>query len=104
MQEDKTLIGKQIEVRGWVRTVRAQKTFAFLEVNDGSSLAGLQVVISEDAEGHSLVQDGQISTGCSVAASGELVESPGGKQTIELKASTLKLIGVALTRPLHLSR
>eukprot|EP00892_Ulva_mutabilis_P007782 jgi/Ulvmu1/5376/UM022_0171.1 len=93
IKENKALVGESIEVRGWVRTVRAQKTFAFLEVNDGSSLAGLQVVVAEDAEGHSLVRDGAITTGCSVAAFGELVESPGGKQAVELKASTLRLIG-----------
>lgn len=93
VQENKALVGEQIEVRGWVRTVRAQKTFAFLEVNDGSSLAGLQVVVADDADGHALVQDGQVTTGCSVAAFGELVESPGGKQAIELKASSLRLIG-----------
>lgn len=74
--------------------MRSQKTFAFLEVNDGSSLSGLQVVVGDDAEGHSLIQDGQVTTGCSIAAFGELVESPGGKQAIELKASSLNLIGM----------
>lgn len=37
------LIGKTVTVKGWVRTIRYQKTFAFIEVNDGSSLAGVQV-------------------------------------------------------------
>lgn len=51
-------------------------------------------MVSDDAEGHSLIEDGQVTTGCSIAAFGQLVESPGGKQAIELKASNLKLIGV----------
>ena len=38
-------IGKTYEVRGWVRTVRDQKTFAFVDINDGSTLAGLQAVL-----------------------------------------------------------
>ena len=36
-------LGESVTVKGWVRTVRQQKTFAFIEVNDGSSLKGLQV-------------------------------------------------------------
>jgi aspartyl/asparaginyl-tRNA synthetase len=93
MQENQSLVGKQIEIKGWVRTLRAQKTFAFLEVNDGSSVGGLQVILSTDAEGYSLVEDGLITTGCSVVATGELVESPGGKQALELNAASLHLIG-----------
>jgi asparaginyl-tRNA synthetase len=93
MQENRSLVGKQVEVKGWVRTVRAQKTVAFLEVNDGSSVGGLQVILNTDAEGYTLVDDGLITTGCSVTATGELVESPGGKQALELKASSLTLIG-----------
>lgn len=96
MQENTSLVGQHVEVKGWVRTVRAQKTFTFLEVNDGSSVGGLQVILHTDAEGHKFVDDGLITTGCSVAASGELVESPGGKQALELKASSLELIGMAL--------
>lgn len=96
LQENQTLVGKKVEVKGWVRTIRAQKTFAFLEVNDGSSVTGLQVILNTDATGYNLVDDGLISTGCSVTATGELVESPGGKQALELKASSLQLIGVLL--------
>lgn len=105
MQGNQSLVGKQVEVKGWVRTVRAQKTFTFLEVNDGSSVAGLQIILNTDAAGHALVDDGLITTGCSVAAMGELVESPGGKQALELKASSLELIGVCTQQthpPSHL--
>jgi len=49
--EGKSNIGKTYEVRGWVRTARDQKTFAFLEINDGSTLVGLQAVIQSDVEG-----------------------------------------------------
>jgi aspartyl/asparaginyl-tRNA synthetase len=38
-----------VSIKGWVRTVRKQKTLAFVEVNDGSSLAGIQCVLSFDA-------------------------------------------------------
>lgn len=56
-------------------------------------MTGLQVVISENTEGYDLIQNGRITTGCSVAAAGNLVESPGGKQVLELKATQLRLIG-----------
>ena len=92
-QQGAAQIGKQVEIKGWVRTLRAQKTFAFVEIYDGSCMAGLQVVVNDSVAGYDLVGDGSISTGCSVAASGELVESLGGKQTVELKASSLRLIG-----------
>jgi asparaginyl-tRNA synthetase len=93
LQDNTDLIGTEVEVKGWVRTVRAQKAFTFLEVNDGSSLGGLQVILSTDSDGYSLVEDGQLTTGCSVTARGELVESPGGKQALELKATSLTLLG-----------
>ena len=38
-----------VTVKGWVRTVRKQKTLAFVEVNDGSNLAGIQCVAAFDA-------------------------------------------------------
>lgn len=40
---DDTLLGKTVAVKGWVRTKRDQKTFSFVEVNDGSCMKGVQV-------------------------------------------------------------
>lgn len=40
---DDTLLGKSVVVKGWVRTKRDQKTFSFVEVNDGSCMKGVQV-------------------------------------------------------------
>jgi asparaginyl-tRNA synthetase len=77
--------GDEVTLYGWVRTVRNQKAFSFIEVNDGSTLANLQVVVDGTAEG--------ISTGTSIAAKGHLVESPGKNQSLELKASEIKVIG-----------
>lgn len=74
--------------------MRAQKAFAFMDVNDGSGISGIQVVLSESAEGYHFIEAGKITTGCSVKATGALVRSPGGKQAMELKAHTLELIGM----------
>lgn len=83
----KDLLGKTTTVCGWVRTVRDQKTFAFVEVNDGSTLASLQVIIRSDQ----LVPE--LTTGASVSVTGELVESPGKNQAFELRASSLQVYG-----------
>lgn len=81
-----------VEVRGWVRTVRALKEFAFLEVNDGSALANLQVVINADVPNYTDTVK-QLSTGASVMVTGTLVESPAKGQRIELKAETVTVVG-----------
>ncbi|KAK3259052.1 hypothetical protein CYMTET_31932 [Cymbomonas tetramitiformis] len=101
-----SFVGEEVTVRGWVRTIRNQKTFAFMEVNDGSTLVGLQGVIQSDASGYDLVSDGAISTGAAVCMKGKVVQSPGGKQAIEVAVDTLELIGAcdSATYPLQKKR
>ena len=71
-------MGDTVQVRGWVRTVRAQKDLSFVEVNDGSSLSGIQAVVTADADGADLLADGAVSTGAAVMFEGIVVEYPGG--------------------------
>lgn len=52
------------------------------QVSDGSSLAGLQVVVNAGVGGHQDLAEGRITTGAAVVAKGELVKSPGGKQSV----------------------
>jgi len=79
-------------VHGWVRTVRDQKSFAFIEVNDGSTLGNLQVIADAHIKGYAeALKD--LTTGASIIASGELVESPGKNQAVELRASEIRVIG-----------
>lgn len=78
-------IGDKVTVHGWIRTVRDQKTFTFIELNDGSTLGNLQIVVD------GTVAD--LATGASLIASGHLVESPGKNQALELRASEVKVIG-----------
>jgi asparaginyl-tRNA synthetase len=82
-----------IRVMGWVRTRRDAKGFSFLEINDGSCLTNLQVVVDEGVEGHDLLPE--LGTGASVAVSGELVPSPGKGQRFEVHAKKLELLGPA---------
>lgn len=82
------------DVYGWVRTKRDSKTVCFLELNDGSSLAGLQIVIDKEGTNLQSVID-RIQTGASVKATGKLVASPGQNQSVELSCTALQLIGEA---------
>ncbi|MHC5756779.1 asparagine--tRNA ligase [Nostoc sp.] len=81
-------------VQGWVRTKRESKGFAFIEVNDGSSLANLQVVINQDLPDYEAILK-KLNTGAAVEATGVLVASLGKGQRIELKAETVKVYGEA---------
>lgn len=83
------LIGQQIKICGWVRSLRDQKNFAFIEVNDGSTLSGLQVVADESFR--SLYD--KLTTGSSASFEGQLVQSPGHKQKWELKAAKIQIFG-----------
>lgn len=87
-------INETVTIKGWVRTKREQKEFSFIEVNDGSSMAGLQAVVNQDIPGYTETIK-RISTGASVEISGVLVESPAKGQRIELKAESLIVYGEA---------
>jgi asparaginyl-tRNA synthetase len=94
-----------VTVKGWVRTKREQKDFSFVEVNDGSSLAGLQAVLNHDIPGYSEAIK-RLNTGASVEIAGRLVESPAKGQRIELKATSITVYGEAdpATYPLQKKR
>ncbi|MBP0017363.1 MAG: asparagine--tRNA ligase [Cyanobacteria bacterium SBLK] len=81
-----------VTVEGWVRTKRELKEFAFMEVNDGSFLANLQVIINKDFPDYDVLLK-QINIGAAVKASGTLVESQGKGQRIELQPDTVEIIG-----------
>ncbi len=83
----------RVLIQGWVRTRRDSKGFFFLELNDGSSLKNLQVVVNSDVPGFESLD--AISTGGSVSVVGKLVPSEGKGQTWEVQAAEVTLIGVA---------
>ena len=74
-------------VLGWVKTKRVSKNIAFLEINDGSSVKNLQIVIL-DPEKFDLEE---LNRGCSVRIQGYLEEVPNREQSIEMKANEIKL-------------
>jgi len=88
----KAFVGKEMTIKGWVRTVRHQKQFSFIEINDGSTLTNFQVVIDQNCPDYQKIIEG-VSTGYSVAVTGTIVESPGAKQSLEMNAKSVTIIG-----------
>lgn len=85
-------VGTTVTIKGWVRTVRDQKSFSFIEVNDGSTLSNFQVVANPDLPNYQKLIS-QLSTGVSAAFTGVLTESPGKNQQLEMHANTIEIIG-----------
>ena len=86
--------GQQIVVEGWVRTIRKSRGIAFIEINDGSCLRCIQVVVEEDCPDFNEVLN-SVNTGCSLRAEGSLEVSQGQGQAVEVKASTVTVVGSA---------
>jgi asparaginyl-tRNA synthetase len=86
--------GETIAINAWVRTKRELKDFAFVEVNDGSSLQGLQVVVASTVPNYEAILQ-SLATGASVSVEGVLVASEGKNQRIELKAEKVTVWGTA---------
>ncbi len=83
-----------VTVCGWVRTRRESKGLCFLEINDGSAVESLQVVIDLRADGLA-EETPRAGTGASVEVRGTLAASPGTGQAVELQALSLRVIGEA---------
>ena len=83
-----------LTISGWVRTKRDSSSFSFIEINDGSSLQGLQIIAEEKLENYE-TEIKKLTTGSSITVSGKVVESPGKGQRIEVHATSIKVIGLA---------
>ena len=82
--------GQEVTVRGWVRTLRDSKAFAFIELNDGSSFRNLQVVCDEALSNFAQVT--RISLATSLQVRGNLVHTPQMKQPFQLKATEVTVL------------
>ena len=92
--------GKNITVCGWVRTVRDSKNLVFIQVNDGSCFANIQLTFdrnnpSDNANTDSIEAElKKLNTGASVRAEGLLVPSPASGQAVEVTLEKLTCLGV----------
>jgi asparaginyl-tRNA synthetase len=83
-----TEFGQQITVKGWVRTFRNNQ---FIAINDGSSINNIQAVVDFNNTDDALLK--RITTGAAVSVTGELVESLGKGQRVEVKVDQLEILG-----------
>lgn len=86
-------IGEETNVKGWVRTKRGNKNVAFIAINDGSTVHSLQAVADVEKIGEELLKS--VTTGACISVTGELVQSQGKEQSVELLVSELKVYGEA---------
>lgn len=82
-----------ILVKGWVRTKRDSKTFSFIEVNDGSCLKNIQIVVDEQTPDYDNIK--KITTGSALSVQGNLIASQGGGQKWEVQATQIEIISLA---------
>mgnify|MGYP000122288156 CR=1 FL=1 len=89
--------GQEVVIHGWVRTKRETKNLIFIQVNDGSCLASIQLTFDRDKELDAQTEKelARIGTGASIKAVGTLVESPASGQAVEVAAKTIFVYGEA---------
>lgn len=100
---DGAVVGNPVRVTGWVKTSRFSKNVSFVHVFDGSDHRTVQIVLDDaQAEAHKA----DLGVGTAVEIHGTWVESPGGKQAIEVKATEIRIVGPsdASTYPLQKKR
>ncbi len=100
--------GQEVAVYGWVRTKRETKNLIFIQVNDGSCFASIQLTFDRDKGIDAQTENelSRITTGASIKAVGALIESPASGQAVEVAAKTIFVYGEASgeTYPLQKKR
>ena len=85
--------GQEVEVKGWVRTKRGNNNVNFIALNDGSTVTNLQIVVETANFDAELLK--AITTGSAIYVKGELVESMGKGQSVEVQAKEIEGYGTA---------
>ena len=80
--------GQEVSLKGWVRTFRANR---FIAVNDGSTINNIQCVVDFEKMDESLLK--RVNTGTAISVKGNLVESLGKGQSVEIQVSELEILG-----------
>ncbi len=92
--------GTQVTVKGWVRTRRDSKQVSFVAMNDGSTIANLQIVVNPANTDEETLK--RITTGACLSVTGQLVASQGKGQSVEVQAESIEVLGDAdATYPLQ---
>ena len=90
-RETEKYLNKEVQIEGWIRTLRSSKKFGFIEVNDGTFFKNIQVVFDEKLENFKEISKFPISA--SIVVQGKLDPTPEAKQPFEIKATSVSMIG-----------
>ena len=85
--------GREVTVKGWVRTKRGNKNVAFIALNDGSCVANIQIVVDLQLIDEAELKN--VTTGACLRVAGKLVQSLGAGQGVEVQASRIEIYGTA---------
>lgn len=83
-------LNQEIEINGWVRTVRASNKMGFIQINDGTNFAGIQIVFKDDLANFAEIS--KATLGSALSIKGKLVESKGGGQSYEILANSIEIL------------
>ena len=82
---------RDIIVKGWVRTRRGSKSISFIALNDGSTINNIQIVAEVSNFTDQLIK--RITTGSCICVEGDLIVSQGTKQSVEILAKKIEILG-----------
>ncbi len=85
---NETTFGKEVTVMGWIKTFRNNQ---FIAINDGSCIQNIQAVVDFKHFDEALLK--RLTTGAAIAVTGDLVESMGKGQSVEIKVKSLEILG-----------
>jgi len=83
--------GSEVLAKGWVRTKRGNKEIAFIALNDGSTIKNIQIVVDKNPDTEAKLA--KIATGACISVKGDLVESVGSGQAVEIHCTGLEVLG-----------
>lgn len=87
-----TDFGKEVVVKGWVRTHRSSKAVDFIALNDGSTIKNVQIVVDASQVDADILKN--ITTGACLSVTGILVESQGAGQAVEVQCKEIEIYGL----------
>ena len=86
-------LDKEVEISGWVRTVRDSKTFGFIELNDGSFLNNLQIVFTDKLS--NFIEVSKVTISSTLIVKGIIVKTENAKQPFEMQANSIEIFNLA---------
>lgn len=89
-RETEKYMNTEIQLSGWVKKLRSQKNFGFIELNDGSFFKGIQIIFDTTLANFDEIS--RVSISSSIEVKGKLIESEGGGQSFEVKAEDIKIL------------